>query len=572
MNSHIQMRIEAWLDEPFDKKTREAIKDLVKTNPKELEDAFYTDLAFGTGGLRGIMGIGTNRMNEYTIRKTTQGLAKYIKKEFPSEENAVVIGFDSRHHSKEFAQEAANVLSYYGISVFILKELRPTPFISFACRHFKAKAAIMITASHNPKEYNGYKVYWQDGAQVVPPHDVGIMQTIAGLSGYSAPLPPLKNLIHLVDESLDLIYIQALNPLQTFPLKNKDSGKDLSIVFTSLHGTGITLAPKALNGWGFSNIRYVEKQIIPDGDFPTVKYPNPEYQEALQLGMDLLKDSESDILLATDPDADRLGVVVRHEGKPVILSGNETASLCIEYLCRALKKKKVPPVNPAFITTIVSTDLIDAICSSYNMACFRVLTGFKYIGEKIHQWESLELESNNYHSFIFGAEESYGYLYGTHARDKDAIISCCLIAEMALHFKQQGKTLVHFLDEVYQKYGVFREAQASLSFLPGKEGMESLEKAMKNLRANPPQVIGGKKVLLIEDYKEGLHSLPPSNVLFLRLEDDIKVIVRPSGTEPKIKVYGGIRVPYKAELETVIKEADEKLQNLLQECKEKFLG
>ncbi len=557
MEASTEKRIQSWLQKPFDQKTQDEVRALIEKRPKELENAFYTDLSFGTGGLRGIMGVGTNRMNEYTIRKTTQGLGNYLKKEFQSN-ISVVIGFDSRHRSKEFAKEAAYVLSHNGITVFLLKELRPTPYVSFACRHLKANAAIMITASHNPKEYNGYKVYWQDGAQVVHPHDVGILEEINAISEFSAPLAPQNELIHIIDEQLDLEYLKAISSLQTLPEENKTSGKDLNIVYTSLHGTGITLAPKALRSWGFSSILFVEKQIVPDGEFPTVKLPNPEYAEALKLGIDLLKKSNSDILLATDPDADRLGIVAFHKGNPTLLNGNETASLCIEYLCRMNQKNKHFPQNPAFITTIVSTDLIDVICSSYQASCFRVLTGFKYIGEKIHEWES-----SKSHNFIFGAEESYGYLLGTQARDKDAIVSCCLIAEIALYLKKQGKTFVDFLEELYKKYGIFREGQSSIEFSPGKEGMEAMKKLMENLRKNTPKMICGSKVLFLEDYAKGIKGLPPSDMIVIKLDDHSKLIIRPSGTEPKIKIYGGVQVAFKTNLEEEIKQADLKLQNLL---------
>ncbi len=562
MATAIQNRIESWLKKPFDIKTQERIQLLEQTNPKELQNAFYTDLSFGTGVLRGLMGVGTNRMNEYTIRKTTQGLALYLKEQFGSSKTSVVIGFDSRHHSQEFANEAAHVLSHYGIAVFLLKDLRPTPYISFACRHFKANAAIMITASHNPKEYNGYKVYWQDGAQVVSPHDHGIMKAIESISEFSAPLIPQKDLIQVVDASLDRVYLDAIRPLQNFKEENKQFGKELSIVYTSLHGTGITLAPAALQDWGFSSIALVNAQVIPDGEFPTVKFPNPEYPEALKMGTQMLTGLRADILLATDPDADRLGVVVLHKGQPIALTGNEIACLCIEYLCRAFKSKGGFPSHPAFVTTVVSTDLIGAICSSYKVPCFRVLTGFKYIGEKIHQWEM-----DKTHTFIFGAEESYGFLLGTHSRDKDAIISCCLIAEMALHFKKHSKTLVDFLEELYQNYGIFRESQISIDFAPGKDGMESMQKLMSSLRKTPPSHVLGKKVLLLEDYAPGIHNLPPSDMLFLKLEDEIKLIIRPSGTEPKIKIYGGIRTAFKSNLEEEIKQADLALQNFLKQYK-----
>ena len=559
MDLILEKRVQPWLKKPFDTKTQEAVQDLIEHHPKELEDAFYTDLSFGTGGLRGLMGVGTNRMNSYTIRKTTQGLANYLKKQFPSQKIRVLIGFDSRIHSEDFAKEAAHVLSISDIEALLLKELRPTPYISFACRHFKANAAIMITASHNPKEYNGYKVYWQDGAQVVAPHDMGILEEIQKIQNFTLEetAPPIP--IRLIDEQLDLSYLNAIRSLQSFPEENKTFGKTVKIIYTSLHGTGITLAPKALADWGFSSICLVSKQVIPDGSFPTVTIPNPEYKEALQLGIDLLRQENGDILLATDPDADRLGVVINHQGKPVILTGNEIASLCVEYLCQTLKEKNKLSPYTSFITTIVSTDLIESICDFYKVHCSKVLTGFKYIGEKIHEWE---INSQPY-QFIFGAEESYGFLLGTHSRDKDAIVSCCLLAEMVLHFKKQKKTLIDFLHELYTQYGIFRESQISIEFPPTKEGMESMQILMSSLRKNPPTHLLNKKILSSLDYlKEGSH-LPKSDVIELTLEDKSKLIIRPSGTEPKIKVYGRVKNTCFSSLEQGIIDSDQHLKELL---------
>jgi phosphomannomutase len=572
MTLSVHNRIADWLEGPFDEDTKEEIREMQASDPKKLEDAFYADLAFGTGGLRGLMGIGPNRMNKYTVRKATQGLANYLKKQFQNGLLSVLIGYDSRHHSKEFAEEAARVLNANNIHVFLLKDIRPTPYVSFACRYKNCHAAIMITASHNPKEYNGYKVYWQDGAQVVPPHDVGIMKEVEAITSYDQILLSSKTQAscQILDESLDKAYLEAISPLQHYPKESREQGKDLKIVFTSLHGTGITIAPKALESWGFSSITYVKDQIIPNGDFPTVKFPNPEYPEALKLGIQLLLETKSDILLATDPDADRLGVVVQHKGAPVILNGNETASLCIEYLCSVLFEQKKMPPHPAFVTTIVSSDLIPAICKHYKVHCFEVLTGFKYIGEKIHLWE---LQSPSY-SFIFGAEESYGYLIGTHSRDKDAVVSCCLLAEMALYFKKRGMTLVDFLNRTYQKYGIFREKQASIEFAPGKEGMETMKSLMQKLRQSPLQEVCGKKVVGMEDYleskKEDLEThqktvltLPKSDVLLLRLEDQSKLVIRPSGTEPKLKIYAGTRWTQFSDLVKGIQEADAHLDSLL---------
>jgi phosphoglucomutase/phosphomannomutase len=552
--------MEPWLKEPFDQKTQKEVQNLLQSDPQKIEDAFYSDLSFGTAGLRGLMGVGTNRMNIYTVRKTTQGLATYLQEVFPSQPISVCIGFDNRIQSQEFAQEAAQVLSHYGISVYLLKELRPTPYVSFACRHFHSQAAIMITASHNPKEYNGYKVYWQDGAQILSPHDQNILAHIKAIDGFSSPLKSNPDLIHVIDETLDNSYLDAIRPLAHYPKENHKYGNELQIVYTSLHGTGITLAPKALQDWGFSSISLVEKQVLIDGNFPTVAFPNPEYPEALKLGIDLLLQTKGDLLLASDPDADRLGVVVRHQEKAKTLTGNEIASLCIEYLCRFMKENNAFPPRPAMVTSVVSSRLMDAICDSYQVSCIRVLTGFKYIGEKIRNWEH-----DQAHTFLFGAEESYGFLLGTHSRDKDAIVSSCLIAEMALFFKRKGKTLVDVLYEIYQTYGIFRDSQRSIDFEPSKEGTLAMQNLMSQLRNSPPSQIHGKKVLFFEDYQKGIHNLPPSDMLLLKLENEIQLIIRPSGTEPKIKVYGEIRRPYQKDLIEEIEKTDLTIKTFLRE-------
>ncbi len=563
MDTEMRKKIESWLQEPFDPETQITIRKMLNEDPKTLEECFYTDLTFGTGGLRALMGVGTNRLNIYTIRRTTKGLANYLKKQFLQQPLSVVIGFDNRLHSEEFAKEASSILIQSGITVFLIKNLRPTPFISFACRHFKANAAIMITASHNPKEYNGYKVYWQDGAQVVHPHDVGILEEVSKISDFSSVKTESEGAFHLVDESLDEAYLDAIRPLQNFPLQNKKEGKNLKIAYTSLHGTGITLAPKALQDWGFSSLYFVQKQIIPDGNFPTVALPNPEYKEALKLGLELMADFSTDILLATDPDADRLGVVILHEGKPQILTGNEIACICLEYLFLNHKL----PERAAAISTIVSTDLLRAISASHHIDYIEVLTGFKYIGEKIHEWEMTPGSP----SFLFGAEESYGYLYGTHSRDKDAIISCCLIAEIALHLKKQGKTLVDFLHDIYKTHGIFRAGQLSITFAPGQEGSDAISQLMETLRKNPPKEIGGIKISQIEDYlQDNITKLPKSDVLLFRLENGGKLVIRPSGTEPKLKIYAEVRHTVYTNIEEGIIAADSRLQSLLTATKKKI--
>lgn len=564
MEKAMKEKIEKWLQEPFDQTTQLAIRNLLLEDPKKLEDCFSTNLSFGTGGLRALMDVGTNRLNIYTIRRTTQGLANYLKSQFQDKPISVVIGFDSRINSKKFAEEAAFVLIQNGISVFLIKELRPTPFISFACRHFEANAAIMITASHNPKEYNGYKVYWQDGAQVVYPHDLGILAKTAELSDFSVSLSEVKGILHEVDHSLDLCYLDAIRPLQNAPAANKEKGKDLKIAYTSLHGTGITLAPKALQDWGFSSLFFVEKQIIPDGNFPTVALPNPEYKTALEMGLELMKNISADILLATDPDADRLGVAVLHHGEPLILTGNEIACICLEYLCQNHKISS----KSAAVSTIVSTSLIHAICNFHQIEYVEVLTGFKYIGEKIHEWE----KKQGAPSFLFGAEESYGYLYGTHARDKDAIVCCCLIAEIALKLKSQGKTIADFLYEIYKTYGIFRAGQVSIECEPTQAGADIILNIMNSLRKNPPKEILGIKIIKTEDFlMENITKLPAADVLLFRLEDGSKLVIRPSGTEQKLKVYGEVRQTSYESLKEGVLLADTKLSNLLSEIKKELL-
>ena len=573
----VQKRIQSWLDGPYDAETKAAIKKMLKEDPQGLVDAFYTDLSFGTGGLRGIMGVGTNRMNRYTIQTATQGLANYLISQFTAPANCrVVIGYDSRHHSRLFAEVAAQVLAGNGIHVYLLKDMRPTPYVSFAIRYKKCQAGIMITASHNPAEYNGYKVYWQDGAQVVHPDDLGIIkaaekiQEIAQIKSTTLNNP----LIELVDDKLDASYLDAIRPLQHFPDINKKEVKNVSIAYTSLHGVGITLAPKALIDWGFSNIHYVKEQIEPNGDFPTVKSPNPENKEALTLGIRTMQQTKSDILIATDPDADRIGCVVLHQGNQVIINGNEMAALCAEYIAEMLKKTGKLPKNGAFITTIVTTELLKEIAKAYNVQLCEVLTGFKYIGEKIHQWETQKSSSH----FLFGAEESYGYLIGTQVRDKDAIILSCLIAEMTLFAKKLGQTLIDRLHTIYRKYGVFKEKQLSLNFNPGKEGMDQIQRLMTTLRKKAPSKIGNKAIKYIEDYeslertyldskKTELLSLPHSDVLLFRLDDESRLVIRPSGTEPKIKIYAGCRQKKFKTIEEGIAACDNKIEALLNETK-----
>lgn len=567
--------IEAWLHGHYDQDTKKKLLEMLEKQPQEVRDAFYTSLAFGTGGLRGVMGLGTNRMNRYTVGAATQGIANYLLQQpLPGDhKHAVFISYDSRLHSKEFALHAACVLAGNGIRVFLTKELRPTPLVSFGCRHLHCSAAIMITASHNPPEYNGYKVYWKDGAQILPPHDTGIIEEVRKIADVdqvktcSLPSP----LIQEVGEEIDQAYFEAIAPLQLYPVENQAHGHFLRIVYTSLHGAGITMVPKALAGWGFTNVDCVQEQCRPDGTFPTVHSPNPEERAALLLGIEQLLAKEADILLATDPDTDRMGVAVRHQGKEVILNGNQIACLCLYHICEALKKKKAFPLRAGFIKSIVTTELFCKIAESYGGACFDVLTGFKYIGEKIRQWE----EDTEKYQYIFGGEESYGYLLGTHARDKDAVVASCLFAEVALQAKRDGKTVVDILNLIYERFGIFREKLVSIT-LKGKEGVDKMRALMESLRAHPPKKIGKSAVRTVADYACGLRrelatgktekiALPHSDVLIFWLEDGSKVAIRPSGTEPKIKVYAEVAAPPpdKASLESAIMAADARLEDLV---------
>jgi phosphomannomutase len=536
-----QQNLDLWLNGPYDEETKCAIRDLIREHPSEAADAFYTTLSFGTGGLRGIMGVGCNRINIYTVRTVTQGLAQYILKNGEKGKNGVLIGYDSRHRSQEFALEAANVLAANQIKVFLCSELTPVPFVSFGCRHLQCQAAIVITASHNPATYNGYKVYWSDGGQVVAPHDTGIIAEIKAVTEVKRIDNPL---IEYVKKEVDEAYLQAISTLQHYPEENQKFGNELKITYTSLHGTGIALAPKAFAKWGFHHLNFVEQQIIPDGDFPTVSFPNPEEDSALQLGIETMIREESDLLLATDPDADRVGVVIMHEGKPVRLNGNQIACLCLEHVCHALITKGQLPKKAACIKTIVTSELFQAIADAHHIPCFNVLPGFKYIAETIHLWE---IEGGC--QFIFGGEESYGYLLGTYTRDKDAILSCALIAEIALHAKRMGKTLLDLIRELYAKYGNYTEVLYAHTFPETKEGKEIIAKGMEKLRNFPPAHL--LKITAIDDYQRSIQTdlnsgktktikLPKSYVLTFWLEDGSKLIVRPSGSEPKIKFYCGV--------------------------------
>lgn len=522
----IEARIHSWLTGPFDEKTKEEIRQLQKKDPKELSEAFSQDISFGTGGMRGLLGIGPNRMNVYTIRRATQGFANYLKKQ-PYEKIAVFIGYDVRHQSKEFAEEAAAVFESSGITVYLSEDVCPTPLVSFACRHLSCQGAVMITASHNPPQYNGYKAYWKDGGQVVPPHDTGIMHEIEKLP-FGAPLDASSTArIHHVGASLDEAYLAQNKTLQLHP---ELAGSPLKIIYSPLHGTGIRLVPKALASWGYTHVSLVQKQTIPDPNFSTAPSPNPEAPQALALGTAQLQQEKADLFLATDPDADRIGVVLPG---PLALTGNQTACLLLHHICSS--QKKLPP-NAACIKTIVTTELFRAIAEDYGCTCIDVLTGFKYIAEKISEWET----SFGGYQYLFGAEESYGCLFGTHVRDKDALSAACLIAEAAALAHKEGLTLKDRLDQLYQKYGVYRETLLTLSFPATTASMNQMSVLMQNLRSHPPTHIGTLPVIKLEDYLSGHLPLPKSDVLRFWLSDKSKLVIRPSGTEPKVKIYAEV--------------------------------
>lgn len=571
--------IEEWLNGDYDQTSKDELKSLIKSAPEKVIDAFYTRMEFGTGGLRGVMGIGTNRMNQYTVAAATQGLANYINLKQTKDIPAVLIGYDSRHNSAFFSEIAARVFAANNIKVYLYHEMRPVPMVSFGCRHKQCIAAVMVTASHNPPEYNGYKVYWQDGAQVLPPHDKGIINEVYKIENLNQiKMEPSMDSprIHLIDDHLDRAYLDTVRSLQLFHQDNKLKGERLKVVYTPLHGSGITMVPKILKDWGFSSLSLVKKQAIPDGDFPTVEKPNPEEEKAMRLGIKQMLEENADILLGTDPDCDRIGVAVLHKCKAALLSGNEMACICLAHICEALHVQNKMPDHAAFVKTIVTSELFKTIAESYHKTCFNVLTGFKYIGELIHLWEETKQHPYDY---IFGGEESYGYLFGTHSRDKDAIIMSALICEIALQAKLAGKTLIDLLHEIYQKHGVFREKLISIVYPDTKQTKEKIKHLMETLRGKPPKSLAGLKVLVIEDYlsskkinlatgKEELLSLPKSDVLLFWLEDESKLVIRPSGTEPKVKIYCGVVGKNCPEIEKEIKLLDKKMEKLEHSLKE----
>ena len=542
-----------WLENPyFDEATKEELK-AIKDDENEIKERFYMDLEFGTAGLRGIIGAGTNRMNIYVVRRATQGLANYIAK-VDKKSQGVAIAYDSRHMSPEFAQEAALCLAANGIKAYIFETLRPTPELSFAVRHLGCVAGINVTASHNPPEYNGYKVYWEDGAQITPPHDSGIMGEVKAISDWNTVKTMDKEdavkagLFEVIGQAVDDAYMAELKKQIIHMDAIQAEGRNLKIVYTPLHGTGNIPVRRVLKELGFNNVYVVKEQEFPDGDFPTVSYPNPEDKNAFTLALKLAAEVDADIVLATDPDADRLGIYAKNEktGEYESFTGNMSGMLILEYLLSQRKELGMLPENGAVVTTIVSGKMARVIAKEYNVALIETLTGFKYIGEQIKFFEQ-----NHDYEFLFGYEESYGCLEGTHARDKDAVVAVMALCEAAAYYKSKGITLCEQMEKLYQKYGFYKESLFFQTF-PGAEGKAKIDGLMDALRNQPPKQVGPFKVTALEDYKKSVRTdiatgetsaltLPESNVLYFELEDGAWFCVRPSGTEPKVKFYIGVK-------------------------------
>lgn len=549
-------KAKAWVENPvYDEKTRLEVQLLIET-PEQLIDAFFRNLSFGTGGLRGLMGVGTNRINTYTIRHASQVLAYFIQKNGVPKKG-VIIGFDSRLQSQELAEETAKVLVANGITVFLSESITPTPLISFACSYLDAQAGVMITASHNPPDYNGYKVYGQMGGQIMAAEEAKLL-----LEAQNLPISQVnfsKTLHHPLVRPLEEAVIHAyLNVIQHSQLFPNEIHQDLKIVYTSLHGVGIRLMPQALAICGLSPPFYALKQIVPNGYFPTVTFPNPEEPATLKYGIDYLLEHQADILLANDPDADRLAVVVLHEGKPYILSGNEMAMIASYMICFVKQGEETLHSKDTLITTLVTTPILKKIAAFFQIKFIEVLPGFKYISEKIYQLEKGEIPGR----FLFGAEDSYGYLFGSQSKDKDGISAGCLFAQIASHLKKKNKTLIDTLYQIYTQFGLYRNKQQSLIFEDGKKGIEKIEWNMEKLRKSIPDQIGGYKVIEIIDYLNS-NFLPRSNMLKILLENETTLIVRPSGTEPRLKVYGSQYTFLTQCNDYLIQEADLKLEALL---------
>ena len=565
MNTTAIENINVWLNGNYDADTKSTIQNLQTQNPTDLEDSFYKNLEFGTGGLRGIMGVGTNRMNKYTVGMATQGFANYLKSVYGNAEISVVIGHDCRNNSRFFAETTANVFAANGIKVFLFPALRPTPELSFALRTLGCKAGVVCTASHNPKEYNGYKAYWDDGSQLVPPHDKNVIIEVEKISSVNEVkwTGGEANII-LLDDEMDNQYIAMVKDLSVYP-EIIAKQHDLKIVYTPIHGTGITLVPKTLAAFGFTNVTVVDEQANPDGNFPTVIYPNPEETETMSIGLAKAKALDADILLGTDPDADRVGVGVKnHKGEWVLMNGNQTAVLAFAYMIEARKNKGIAQPNDMVVSTIVTTDMINEVAKQNDVHCYNVLTGFKWIASLIREMEG---EQN----YIVGGEESFGLMIGDKVRDKDAVSAVALLCEMAAVEKEKGSSLFNKMLEMYLQYGFYLESLISIT-KKGMNGQKEIADMMQGYRSNPPATINGSKVCELLDYElqigKDLESgeswtidLPKSNVLQFITEDGSKISARPSGTEPKIKFYFSVQTTLnnKEEFDTKYVELENKI-------------
>ncbi|MFC0771410.1 phospho-sugar mutase [Terrimonas alba] len=580
MDAAIQQKVDTWLNGNFDQATKDEILKLQKENPNELADSFYRNLEFGTGGLRGIMGVGTNRMNKYTIGMATQGYANYLKQMVVGDEVRVAIAHDSRNNSRFFAETTAHVFAANGIKVFLFEALRPTPELSFAIRYFKCHGGVVCTASHNPKEYNGYKAYWNDGGQLVPPHDKNVIkevEKIASVDDVKWSLPTGQAgggdaNITIIGKEVDNAYMEMVKGLSVYPDVIAKQ-HDLKIVYTPIHGTGIMLVPDVLKRFGFTNVTIVEEQMEPNGNFPTVGYPNPEEKETMSIGLAKAKAMDADILLGTDPDADRVGIGIKNNhGEWVLMNGNQTAVLAFNYMIEARRAKGIAQPNDMVITTIVTTGMINRIAEKNEVACYNVLTGFKWIAEMIREKEGKE-------NYVIGGEESFGLMIGDKIRDKDAVSAVALLCEMAAYEKNKGRSLFEKLLDLYVEYGFFKEDLISIT-KKGMDGQQQIAAMMESYRSNPPKTINGSAVVKLLDYEiskgknpqtgeEWTINLPKSNVLQFVLADGSLISARPSGTEPKIKFYFSIqeKLDNAADFDKVNKQLDDKLKAIIADMK-----
>ncbi len=573
MDTAILEKVNVWINGNYDDLTKNTIAQLQKENPDELADAFYRNLEFGTGGLRGIMGVGTNRINKYTIGMATQGFANYLKKTYGNEPISMAIAHDSRNNSRFFAETTAHVFAANGIKVFLFAALRPTPELSFAIRNLGCKGGVVCTASHNPKEYNGYKAYWNDGGQLVPPHDSNVIIEVEAITNVNEVKWEGGNAnISLLGEEMDNAYMNMVKGLSVYP-EVIAKQHDLKIVYTPIHGTGITLVPEVLNRFGFTNVTVVEEQATPDGNFPTVNYPNPEESETMSIGLKKAKELDADILLGTDPDADRVGIGVKNKkGEWVLMNGNQTAVLAFTYLMEARKAKGIAQDNDMVITTIVTTEMINQVAKDNEVACYNVLTGFKWIAEKIKELDGKK-------NYVIGGEESFGLMIGNQIRDKDAVSAVALLCEMAAYEKNEGKTLFDKMIELYIKYGFYYENLISVT-KKGMNGQKEIAEMMEGYRSNPPASISRAQVTTLLDYQlqKGTNlitgeswdiDLPKSNVLQFITTDGTKISARPSGTEPKIKFYFSVnaQLARAEDFDATYELLENKIKNIISDMK-----